>query len=817
VFSVQELASNMLNMTTLLGASGGESLFAYQPAEGGPGILGLIPVLPAIAALICLLLLFMARKGLGSGKNRGPGYIVLGFLAISFIITLSGFLMWNGAGKPVWIVKLFEWINITWNSGDGEQIGLIANFGFYFDGLSFLWMLFVTFLGSMICLYASEYMSGDKGYSRFFAAFALFVVSMSCLVLGDNLVMLYLGWEGVGLCSYMLIGYYYKKPEAVNAAKKAFIVNRIGDLGLALGLYLIFTTFGTVQYDELFRAVAERTDAEGNPLDFGTMWQSWAIPCLLMIGAFGKSAQFPLFVWLPDAMEGPTPVSALIHAATMVTAGVYLIARMFPLFLMDPNLYALHAVAWIGTFTALLAATIGMAQFDIKRIMAYSTVSQLGFMFAGIGFLTTTGAAYHVFTHAFFKATLFLACGAVMHGFAGQLDLRRLSGLWSQPGWRITTVAMFIGCINLAGLPLTAGYFSKDMILAEAFYTPDSLIHFSGLMGWILLLTAGFTAYYTFRVFFRVFVGPAHYEPGDEEHGPADEPADPGLELAEEEHKAETVGRGEPSDDPHHHEEHDHEFHPHPPGWAINLVLSVLAIGSILAAIPYFISDGNDKTKGWVGSMLYSSSAHYKSPAGHAEHAMLIDSTVEPVVIATSFQDGDAPGSGSGAGSGTIASADHWPVRAEVQAGSILGMDPHKAMYFISAIIGVIGILIAAYLHGPKGPAGLFIGGRVEAETSRADGLLAKLGPLPRWAQNKWYVDEFYEATVRLPLWVFANIFHAIDKLLIDGLLVDGIASLPRTFARAIRPVQSGVLHGYALSMAAGLGIILLVVWVLSL
>ncbi|MFI4854999.1 MAG: NADH-quinone oxidoreductase subunit L [Phycisphaerales bacterium JB065] len=807
---MSELASNILNLPLLLGASGGESLFTYQEAVDGPGWLGLIPVLPAIAALICLFLLFFARKGIGSGKSRGPAYLVLGFLAVSFIITLSGFLMWNGDGKPVWIVKLFDWINITWNSGDGEQ-GLIANFSFYFDGLSFLWMLFVTFLGSMICLYASEYMSGDKGYSRFFAAFGLFVASMSCLVLGDNLVMLYLGWEGVGLCSYMLIGYFYTKPEAVAAAKKAFIVNRIGDLGLALGLYLIYTTFGTVQYDELFRAVAQRTDAMGNALDFGTMWQAWAIPCLLMIGAFGKSAQFPLYVWLPDAMEGPTPVSALIHAATMVTAGVYMIARMYPLFLMDPDLHALHAVAWIGTFTALLAATIGMAQFDIKRIMAYSTVSQLGYMFAGLGFLATSGGAYHVFTHAFFKATLFLACGAVMHGFAGQLDLRKLSGLWSQPGWRITSIAMLVGCINLAGLPLTAGYFSKDMILAEAFYTPDSLIHFSSLMGWILLITAGLTAYYTFRVFFRVFVGPEHYEPGDEAH---DHDSD---EHGEESHH--------PVEE--HADHHADHFHPHPPGWAINLVLATLAIGSLLAAIPYFVNDGNDKSKGWVGDMLYSSTAFYKSPAGHAhhddehhdeqgslevEHHSMNLVPAQPVVLPARFADAPVV-----AGSGTIPAADAWPVRPEMESGSILGMDPHKAMYYISAVFGLVGILIAAYLHGPKGPAGLFIGSRTEAATSRADALLPKLGPLPRWAQNKWYVDEFYEATIRLPLWVFANIFHAIDKLLIDGALVDGIASLPRALARAIRPAQSGVLHGYAAGMAAGLGIILLLVWVFSL
>jgi NADH-quinone oxidoreductase subunit L len=321
--------------------------------------------------------------------------------------------------------------------------------------------------------------------------------------------MLYLGWEGVGFASYWLIGYYYTKPSAVAAAKKAFIMNRIGDLGLALGIWLIYHYFGTVQYAELFPKVVE---ANGDATAGG--WVIKAIPFLLMLGAFGKSAQIPLFTWLPDAMEGPTPVSALIHAATMVTAGVYLLCRMFPVMELHPA--ALPMVAWIGGLTAFLAATIGMAQYDIKRIMAYSTVSQLGYMFLGVGLMTTFGAAYHVFTHAFFKAVLFLTCGAIMHGFAGQLDLRKLSGLRHMPGWKITSYAMLIGCLCLSGFPLSSGFFSKDAILAQAFVSHGPGFQF---LGWLAIFTAGLTAYYAFRVWFRVCAGPVQFEMGEEDHG----------------------------------------------------------------------------------------------------------------------------------------------------------------------------------------------------------------------------------------------------------------------------------------------------------
>ncbi|MEM8758664.1 MAG: proton-conducting transporter membrane subunit, partial [Planctomycetota bacterium] len=570
------------------------------------------------------------------------------------------------------------------------------------------------------------------------------------------------------------------------AAKKAFIVNRIGDLGLAIGVFLTFVHFGTVEYAELFSSEQLQGYIDsvkaGDGADVPLMAQ--LIPVFLMIGAFGKSAQFPLYVWLPDAMEGPTPVSALIHAATMVTAGLYLIARMYPVFLVSE--WALPVVAWVGGITALLAATIGMAQFDIKRIMAYSTVSQLGYMFAGLAMLTPTGGVYHVLTHAFFKALLFLCCGAVMHGFAGQLDLRKLSGLWHVPGWRVVSIGMLIGCLNLAGVPFTAGYFSKDMILAEAFVTPGPGY---ALIGWILLITAGLTAYYTFRVFFRVFVGPVRYEAGDEDHS-HDTPhaGDPGHEaggevVAEQERKAQA--------DPHAHD--DHEFHPHAPRLAINGVLATLSVLAVLAAGLYFVTPEN---KGWVGTMLKGSTAAPVYAAGGGEHPasaamFLIDDESH------SDHDHDHEGghghdhdhsedhrSESGA---TEEAHDHADHGGHAAHGSFLGFDPHKVMYYVSAIVGAIGIGYAAWAHGPRGAVSGFIGDRTEPGRCRMDGVAALFGPIPKWAEHKWYVDEFYHAVFRAPLWVLSYVFQAIDKLLVDG-LVNFFGLLPRLLGKAAQP-----------------------------
>jgi len=721
-----------------------------------------VPFLPMLAVVLNTLCAIFGVK------TKLPAWITIGCLAGSFVATMLAYMTLSGETSTV---TAWRWFDLSWGDGIGQQ--LVANFGFYIDNLTLIWMMFVTGLATLIAIYASEYMEHDvgKGYARFFFAFALFVFSMLCLVMADNMLLLYLGWEGVGLCSYLLIGYFYKKPEAVAAAKKAFIVNRIGDLGLAIGVMLTFVHFGTLEYAELFNSAQLQgyitAVQEGRAGDVPLMAQLIAV--FLMIGAFGKSAQFPLYVWLPDAMEGPTPVSALIHAATMVTAGVYLIARMLPIFLVSE--WALPVVAWVGTITALLAATIGMAQFDIKRIMAYSTISQLGYMFAGIAMLSSVGGVYHVVTHAFFKALLFLCCGAVMHGFAGQLDLRKLSGLWHMKGWRIVSIGMLVGCLNLAGVPFTAGYFSKDLIIAEAFVTPG---YGYSILGWVLLITAGMTAYYTFRVFFRVFTGPVQFEAGDEHHG------------------------GDDHDDAHE-VQHAH-FHPHAPGLAVNGVLATLSVLAILAAGLYFVTP---EKKGWVGGMLESSTARQVKTADHTAAAMfLIDDHGHDV----------AHGGDHGADAGDH--GDHGDHAAHAQHGSILGMDPHKAMYYISAVFGLTGILIAAWAHGPKGLVSGFLGGRVEAGKCRMDAVAAKMGPIPKWAENKWYVDEFYAFIFVTPLRVASHIFHMIDKLFVDG-LVNLIGYLPRLLGRGAQPGQSGVLHGYALSMASGVGVILfIVVWV---
>jgi len=701
----------------------------------GPKWILLIIGLPMLTTLLCGLYAMLGNK------TKLPAWTTVAGAGIAFIATLVMYMSFDGTP---YTVHAFDWIQIHF----GEK-SMVANFSFYIDTLTIYWMLFVTGLATLIALYASEYMSHDLGtsYCRFFGAFGLFVFSMACLVMGDNLLMLYLGWEGVGLCSYLLIGYFYKKPEAVAAAKKAFIVNRIGDLGLALGVYLTFVHFGTLEYAVLFSdptLLGYIESAKVGNFEAIPAIAQW-IPLLFMVGAFGKSAQFPLYVWLPDAMEGPTPVSALIHAATMVTAGVYLIARTYPVFLTSEH--ALPIVAWVGTITALLSATIAMAQFDIKRIMAYSTVSQLGYMFAGLGLLTTTGAAFHVLTHAFFKALLFLACGAVMHGFAGQLDLRKLSGVAWMKGWGIVGVTMLVGCMNLAGLPyITSGFYSKDMILAEAFITPGY-----AMIGWILVFTAILTAYYTFRVYFRVFVGPEHAEPGDEHH-----------------------------DD-------DHEFHPHPPGWAINTVLITLACASMLAISLAYIDKAEHH--GWAGSMISQSTASFHSPYAEAAHHAHIEHTEMHAV------DG--------------------PV-GHAAPGTVFGMDAHTGMIIVSGLGAIFGVLVAAFFHGPKGWQGLFLGGRTEAAKCRMDSVAKRFGPIPKMAENKWYVDEIYMAILVTPLRIISHIFHWIDKLLIDG-LVNLFGFLPRLLAWILKPSQSGVLQGYAVSMAGGVTILLLVVFVIIL
>jgi NADH-quinone oxidoreductase subunit L len=387
----------------------------------------------------------------------------------------------------------------TWFEAGDVDVGLSLRA----DALTAIMLVTVTFISTLIAIYSSGYMRGDAGYPRYFAEIALFVFAMTGLVLADNFIVLYAFWEGVGLCSYLLIGFWFQKPAAAAAARKAFLVTRIGDTGFILGIILLWLEFGFhLGYDDVFDRAANVSE-------------SWlTIICLLLFcGAVGKSAQFPLHVWLPDAMEGPSPVSALIHAATMVTAGVYMVARCMPLFERVPSVLLL--VAFIGAFTALLAALIALTQNDLKRVLAYSTISQLGYMFLALGSgvkglatVAVVAAVFHLFTHAFFKALLFLSAGSVMHAMGNVIDMRRFSGL--RTILPVTHWTFLFGALALAGFPLASGFWSKDEILGAAFEAGHKSTLYSTayyaffVMG---LVTAGLTAFYTFRGYFRTFWG----------------------------------------------------------------------------------------------------------------------------------------------------------------------------------------------------------------------------------------------------------------------------------------------------------------------
>jgi NADH-quinone oxidoreductase subunit L len=433
-----------------------------------PALVWLIPLLPLLGMLVNAL-------G-GRAIGRRAHWVAVPALAAAFVASCAVFVrVWRG---ETWTGDLFPWV-----SAGGFTTAVTAQV----DQLSAVMLLVVTGVGFLIHLYSAGYMHGDPGYARFFTYLNLFVFSMVMLVLAGDFLLLYVFWEAVGLCSYLLIGFWYEKQSATDAGKKAFIVNRVGDFGFGLGVMLIWTTFGTLNYGEVFAR------ADGS-VSVGTYA---AIALLLFMGACGKSAQLPLYTWLPDAMEGPTPVSALIHAATMVTAGVYMVARCHKLFEMAP--LSLDVVAWIGGLTALFAATIGLAQTDIKRVLAYSTISQLGYMFAAVGVGAYAAGIYHLVTHAFFKALLFLGAGSVIHGLRGEQDMRRMGGL--APRMLVTTVTFLVGALGLSGVPPLAGFFSKDEILGAAFHAGRPAL-------WALLLAGAFlTAFYTFRVVFLTFFG----------------------------------------------------------------------------------------------------------------------------------------------------------------------------------------------------------------------------------------------------------------------------------------------------------------------
>lgn len=447
------------------------------------GLAILVPAFPLLGALVIAAL----RRRLGANAAGGLGTLmVMASFLVSLILFISHItppILTVGSGIANWepsahIVKLADWINVA---------GMSIPFAFQIDALSLTMMLIVTGVGSLIHLYSVGYMHDDKRVASFFAMLNLFTFAMLLLVMGANYLITFIGWEGVGLCSYLLIGFWYTTPEYNYAARKAFVMNRIGDVGVVLGLALLFHRFGTLDYQGIFAQLGGIS--LGDPLIVGAT-------LLLFVGAMGKSAQIPLFTWLPDAMAGPTPVSALIHAATMVTAGIFLIVRSSVLFELAP--FTKDLILIIGTATALLAASIGLFQNDIKKVLAYSTVSQLGYMFAALGLGAYSAGMFHVTTHAFFKALLFLGAGSVIHALGGEQDIRRMGGL--KGATRTTYATFLIGTIAIAGIPPFSGFFSKDSILANA-YAHSPVVYA------LLLLGAVLTAFYMFRLLFLVFFG----------------------------------------------------------------------------------------------------------------------------------------------------------------------------------------------------------------------------------------------------------------------------------------------------------------------
>jgi len=486
----------------------------------------LIPLLPFLG--------FLLNASFGKRVSKAAaGAVACGAMVGSFVVSLAA--VWQLAGLPeesrAIANQAFTWIT----SGD-----FTAAFTLRLDPLSTVMILVITGIGSLIHIYSTAYMheESDSEYARYFSYLNLFAAFMLVLVLGSNFLVMFVGWEGVGLCSYLLIGFWYQKKSASDAGKKAFIVNRIGDFGFVLGVLLLFVRFGSVDFQEVARAASTLSPETA----FGTV--SW-ITLLLFVGATGKSAQIPLYIWLPDAMEGPTPVSALIHAATMVTAGVYMIGRNAVLFGHAPQTLAIVAV--IGAATALMAGTIGLVQNDIKRVLAYSTVSQLGYMFLAMGVGAYAAGVFHLFTHAFFKALLFLGSGAVIHALAGEQDLRKMGGL--KKDLPITYWTFLIGALAIAGVPGFAGFFSKDEILFRTYASGHTVLWAVGL------LTSLLTAAYMFRLVFMAFHGPRAGATSTEQHANPANPAHPA-----------------------HHENHAHHLHDAPPAMAFALV--VLAVGS---------------------------------------------------------------------------------------------------------------------------------------------------------------------------------------------------------------------------------------------
>ena len=512
---------------------------------------------------------------------RGSEIVTTALLVVSAVLSWVAFAQ-VGFGGGTTRVQVASWIS------SGE---LQVDWAFRVDTLTAVMLVVVNTVSSLVHLYSIGYMHEDPHRPRFFAYLSLFTFAMLMLVTSDNLVQMFFGWEGVGLASYLLIGFWYQKPSACAAAMKAFIVNRVGDFGFSLGIFLVFVLFGSVAFDSIFPHVGELV---GKPFHFlGYDWNALTIASLLLfMGAMGKSAQFLLHTWLPDAMEGPTPVSALIHAATMVTAGVFMVARMSPLFDLAPT--ALTVVTFFGATTAFFAATVGLVQNDIKRVIAYSTCSQLGYMFVALGVGNYGAGIFHLFTHAFFKALLFLGAGSVIHAMHHEQDMRNMGGLRKYIPF--TAAAMTIGTLALTGFPGFAGYFSKDAIIESAYASVEHGGFASSYAFVLLVVAAAMTSFYSWRLYFMTFEGAPRW--GHAAHGHDD-------------HAHAAHGHDEQAHDDHGHGGHGHDHTPHESPWVMLLPLAMLSAGAIFAGYAfkeYFV--GHDFEHFWKSALFMGKDNH---------------------------------------------------------------------------------------------------------------------------------------------------------------------------------------------------------------
>jgi NADH-quinone oxidoreductase subunit L len=635
--------------------------------------------------------------------------------------------------EPVQL-HLFRWI--AW--GSGADAVNVAEVALLLDPLSCVMVLVVTGVGFLIHVYSAGYMGHDPGFGRFFTYLNLFTFSMLILVLANNFLFMFVGWELVGLCSYLLIGFWFDRPSAASAGKKAFVVNRVGDWGFLVGLFLIWTTFGTFQFFGETATAAGVLDDPARRLTDGGL--ALAISLLLFVGATGKSAQLPLYVWLPDAMEGPTPVSALIHAATMVTAGVYMVARAHSLFSLAPE--ALVVVATVGALTALFAASIGLVQTDIKRVLAYSTVSQLGYMILGLGAGAFAAGIFHLMTHAFFKALLFLGAGSVIHALSDEQDLRRMGGLWRP--LKVTAATFMVGWLAIIGFPGLSGFFSKDLILAKTFERGLEEPWYFVLYG-LGLLTVALTAFYMSRLVFLAFFGSSR---GAAAAVGAARGVSPGTAAALPEHEPVAAGHGNGAPDAHgpaHGDSHGaagghggHGGAPHESPWSMLVPLIVLALLSIGG--------------GWVGISPFM--------IGAEGHGTAFGHFLEPSV-----------------GPETADAAHGLDVATEwiLTAASVV---------MAGAGVSVAALLYLARLPDPASLAQLF------------------RGPYT-WMLNKWYIDELYQALIAHPGARLASFLAAFDLGVVDG-MVNGVARLAKGTGGLLRTMQSGYVRGYAVTMLIG-------------